>query len=1113
MPASMTLDPAASFRLSFGPTVLAVAALVAPSFCLAQQCERPPLFDMSGPACSDSRQESSCGCSECLTWNVVPGASWYEVTRCRAPNLGCQVIGTTRSRTIEPFTDRDGVFHPAIRPTLWCVAWEDQLPRPGIVYAYAVKACVEGSTGTRCSAGTSNWVRYKGAPYMCVEDGREVPCTPQADVIPPGGVGRDSDGDGALDSVDADDDNDGRLDAADNCPLDGNPAQRNQDGDPWGDACDNCVGLPGGGQTDGDHDGLGDPCDVCPRVSDPDQADRDGDGWGDACDGCPDWPSRDDDRDGLPDDRCGSLRVNFAPSGSVVPPGFSNDSGLPFDPARGSGWDAVVETRARATSLPIPPERATFAVSEAERLFIAELPNGDYTVHVSVGDAAYAQGPQRVVVNGIPLLDGIRTGAGEFADGTVRAEVRTGRLEVRIGRGPGAGSTALNFVEAGPLPGGPDYLRAFNFQPTGAATPSGFSADVGASYDPQRGFGWDVAAESRERGRAVPQVLDTFVLATDPRTWELEIPNGFYEVWAGVGDPAYPQGPHRLLIEGVVAVSAITTRAGESLERRVGIRVTDGRLTVHVGGAGGATALEYLVVASARPDVDGDGVGNETDNCPLVPNAGQADLDRDGIGDACDADRDGDGVTDASDNCPAVANGGQEDLDRDGLGDVCDPDDDGDGSSDGSDNCPRTANASQADADHDGVGDVCDPCPTTPDTDPRDSDADGRNDACDNCPRVANPDQADADRDGVGDRCDLCPSILDPGQSDRDSDGWGDACDGCPDWPSADQDGDRRPDDGCESVRVNFAPPGSVVPPRFVNDEGASFVPERGFGWDAPVGTRDRSGYVSVPPQFATFALSQVLRRWTTEIPNGDYRVRVVAGDALYPQGPHRVAVNGVTALADVRTEAAAFVEHTVRVPVRGGRLDVRIGGAGGFTGIDFLEIGPVPSGSALLRSFDFGPSESRTAAGFEADHGERWSVARGFGWDDPVESRERGASLPQALDTFVMTSAPRTWEVAVPNGLYRVRVAVGDPSFASGPHRIVVEGISAVASESTAAGAILERDVLAPVIDGRLTVQAGGAGGMTTLAYVTVTEAGASPSVPEAEEPPVPNSVPATDP
>ncbi|HEV2901844.1 MAG TPA: thrombospondin type 3 repeat-containing protein [Gaiellaceae bacterium] len=75
-------------------------------------------------------------------------------------------------------------------------------------------------------------------------------------------------------------------------------------------------------------------------------------------------------------------------------------------------------------------------------------------------------------------------------------------------------------------------------------------------------------------------------------------------------------------------------------------------------------------------DADGDGVGDNPDNCPEVANLEQTDTDGDGLGDACDSrddrDPDLDGVPNADDNCPDVANPDQLDRDGDGIGDVCD---------------------------------------------------------------------------------------------------------------------------------------------------------------------------------------------------------------------------------------------------------------------------------------------------------------------------------------------------------------------------------------------------------------------------------------------------------
>ncbi len=57
-------------------------------------------------------------------------------------------------------------------------------------------------------------------------------------------------------------------------------------------------------------------------------------------------------------------------------------------------------------------------------------------------------------------------------------------------------------------------------------------------------------------------------------------------------------------------------------------------------------------------DSDGDGIGDDCDNCPDTSNVDQADYDNEGIGDACD-------------NCPFHSNPVQIDSNIDGIGDSC----------------------------------------------------------------------------------------------------------------------------------------------------------------------------------------------------------------------------------------------------------------------------------------------------------------------------------------------------------------------------------------------------------------------------------------------------------
>ena len=136
-----------------------------------------------------------------------------------------------------------------------------------------------------------------------------------------------------------------------------------------------------------------------------------------------------------------------------------------------------------------------------------------------------------------------------------------------------------------------------NFQPAGSAVPAGYQRDSGDLYDATRHYGWNVATDSRERYAQSDKRLDTFVFTTALATWNYDLSNGNYLVTFACGDPSYSEGPQRVSVEGQLVISNVTTQANQYLMvSNLPVRVSDGQLTIQIGGAAGYTMLNYLII-------------------------------------------------------------------------------------------------------------------------------------------------------------------------------------------------------------------------------------------------------------------------------------------------------------------------------------------------------------------------------------------------------------------------------------------------------------------------------------------------------------------------------------
>jgi glucose/arabinose dehydrogenase/PKD repeat protein len=128
-----------------------------------------------------------------------------------------------------------------------------------------------------------------------------------------------------------------------------------------------------------------------------------------------------------------------------------------------------------------------------------------------------------------------------------------------------------------------------NFQPAGAAVPTGYLVDTGAAFgDRGNGFsyGWSGAkrtARDRNSPLSPDQRYDTLIeLERGHKTaiWELAVPNGTYRVHLVSGDPVDLTSFYSLRVESQTVVHGAPSSSRRWLEGTVTVTVADGRLTI-----------------------------------------------------------------------------------------------------------------------------------------------------------------------------------------------------------------------------------------------------------------------------------------------------------------------------------------------------------------------------------------------------------------------------------------------------------------------------------------------------------------------------------------------------
>lgn len=137
----------------------------------------------------------------------------------------------------------------------------------------------------------------------------------------------------------------------------------------------------------------------------------------------------------------------------------------------------------------------------------------------------------------------------------------------------------------------------------------------------------------------------------------------------------------------------------------------------------------------------------------------------------------------------------------------------------------------------------------------------------------------------------------------------------------------------------------------------------------------------------------------------------------------------------------------------------------------------PVP-----VARINFQPVKSPVMPGWLVDGGALYGVRGGlsYGWSASISTsaRDRNStqSPDQRYDTLLQTQlkGSPTWNLAVENGTYRVRIVCGDPSFIDSVYVVAIEGVEALRATPITASRWAEGTATVEVVDGKLTMTSG---------------------------------------
>ena len=358
-------------------------------------------------------------------------------------------------------------------------------------------------------------------------------------------------------------------------------------------------------------------------------------------------------------------------------------------------------------------------------------------------------------------------------------------------------------------------------------------------------------------------------------------------------------------------------------------------------------------------------------------------------------------------------------------------------------------------------------------------------------------------------------------------------------------------------AHVNFQPAGKPAPAGYVADSGQTYGARANgatYGWTtAGVTVADR--WANSDYRKDSLAAMQYGGNYTWEmaVPNGTYKVTIGMGDGNGWNQLQKVNAENVTVVNGTTTMSNRWLEGTATVVVADGKLTLSSPSALSSNALDYMDVvsvdgtttgdtgtttggtgtttggtgtttggtgtttggtdtsggtttggtttGGTTSGTTSLK-VNFQPTTMKAPTGYLADSGKVFGDrgnGNSYGWNkDGSLVTDRWTTADDLHDSLaaMQYGGTYTWEAAVANGTYTVKIVAGDANGWNHLQKITAEGVVAVNGTPTMSQRWAEGTATVTVTDGRLTIASAAGTDQNVINYVEITPAAAGATV-----------------